>query len=268
MARQRERDQRGDEQLNMQHEHNALAQNAPQGRMERRDIDTLIESAIRQRRPARQRPAQRTEPRQHALQDGARPGGHHRQPRSSQYQSERACHQHQPWMPDKRDNPASINQPPDVPDARFDPRAEVDDPHAAPHSINEPPGSEVIPPGAGQGSNNQPQPTIESLDPDEADAGDAEDITMHVRGSGFTAQSVIVFNGHDEPTVFVDEGDITTIVKPSLFTVPAVCPVLVKNGDKQSEADEFEFLDAEEPAASRTSKRTKPKAKQRPAHRR
>jgi hypothetical protein len=224
MARQRERDQRGNEQLNMQHEHNALAQNAPQGRMERRDIDTLIESGYEHVDQPGKDPRNAPNPdstRFKTVRDlediTGNPGHRNINPNAPATSINRV-------MPDKRDNPASINQPPDVPDARFDPRAEVDDPHAAPHSINEPPGSEVIPPGAGQGSNNQPQPTIESLDPDEADAGDAEDITMHVRGSGFTAQSVIVFNGHDEPTVFVDEGDITTIVKPSLFTVPGCLP--------------------------------------------
>ena len=134
-------------------------------------------------------------------------------------------------------------------------------------SINEPPGSQVIPPGAGQGAGGAAggigteyeTPEIEELEPDEVEAGSAEDITMHVHGSGFTDKSVITFNGLDEPTVFVSESEVTTIVKPSLFTVPAVCPVTVKNGAYESEEVEFEFLEAETPAASRQSKRVKPK---------
>ena len=84
-------------------------------------------------------------------------------------------------------------------------------------SINEPPGSQVIPEGAGQGSGGAgggvgteyETPEIEELEPDEVEAGSAEDITMHVHGTGFTDKSVITFNGHDEPTVFVSENEVT-----------------------------------------------------------
>jgi hypothetical protein len=134
-------------------------------------------------------------------------------------------------------------------------------------SINEPPGSQVIPEGAGQGGGGEAggigteyeTPEIEELEPDEVEAGSAEDITMHVHGTGFTDKSVITFNGLDEPTVFVSENEVTTIVKPSLFTVPAVCPVTVKNGGYESEEVEFEFLEPEVPAATRKTKRAKPK---------
>jgi len=79
---------------------------------------------------------------------------------------------------------------------------------------------------------------------------------MHVHGTGFTEQSVIYFNGLQEPTTFVSETEVTTGVKPSLFTVPAVCPVTVRNGEHESDALEFEFLDPEEPVATRETKRT------------
>ena len=143
-------------------------------------------------------------------------------------------------------------------------------------SINEPPGSQVIPPGAGAGTGEEvvhppgsiPEgptgpaaeaPVIEALDPDEADAGDVEDIVMHVHGTGFTSESVITFNGLDEPTTFVSETEVTTGVKPSLFVVPAICPVTVRNGTLESEALEFEFLDVEAEEETRSTKRTKPK---------
>ena len=98
-------------------------------------------------------------------------------------------------------------------------------------SINEPHGSQVIPPGAGAGTGEsvehppgsvppgpggeQAKPEIEALDPDEIEMG-AADTVLHVHGSGFTEQSVIHFAGHDEPTSFVSESEITTGLKPSL----------------------------------------------------
>jgi hypothetical protein len=135
-------------------------------------------------------------------------------------------------------------------------------------SINEPLGSDVGGEGSateeggegegeggGEGETDE-APDLERLEPDEADAGDAEDIVMHVHGTGFTEESVIYFNGLEEPTTFVSETEVTTGVKPSLFVVPAVCPVTVRNGSYESDALEFEFLDPEEPVAARETKRT------------
>jgi len=143
---------------------------------------------------------------------------------------------------------ASINEPreapPDLP------------PGHGNFSVNEPPGSNVGSEGEGAGGEEGEAPDLESLDPDEADAGDADDIVMHVHGSGFTEQSVIYFNGLQEPTTFVSETEVTTGVKPSLFVVPAVCPVTVRNGEHESDALEFEFLDPEDPPAARENKRT------------
>jgi hypothetical protein len=53
------------------------------------------------------------------------------------------------------------------------------------------------------------------------------DVTLHVQGTGFTPATVILFNNLEEPTVFVSATDVTTLVKPSLFLVPADCPVSV-----------------------------------------
>ncbi len=123
-------------------------------------------------------------------------------------------------------------------------------------SINEPPGSNlggepVAPPAA---------PVIEALDPDEAELGSA-DLILHVHGTGFTAESVIVFNGGDEVTDFVSETELTTGVKPSLVGAAIVVPVAVRNGETSSEEVEFEFLEPIADAVTRTSKRTKPPKK-------
>ena len=137
-------------------------------------------------------------------------------------------------------------------------------------SINEPPGSQVYPPNFGTdpdgGTDHYPpgsggsetKPEIEALDPDEIEMG-AADTVLHVHGSGFTEQSVIHFAGHDEPTSFVSESEITTGLKPSLWQEAVVVECTVKNGNQESEPVEFEFLEADAPAASRQTKRTKPK---------
>lgn len=60
---------------------------------------------------------------------------------------------------------------------------------------------------------------------------DAEDFEGHVRGVGFTEDTVIVWNGADEPTRFVDDTDVWTLVKPSAVTSPTTLDVSVRNGD-------------------------------------
>jgi hypothetical protein len=84
-------------------------------------------------------------------------------------------------------------------------------------------------------------PELDSLSPDTAVSGDATDITMSVIGSGFTPDSIIVFNGNPEPTTMVSDTELTTGVKPSLFVVPAVCPVEVHTGSQRTAAVDFTF---------------------------
>lgn len=92
-------------------------------------------------------------------------------------------------------------------------------------------------------------PTVTGIDPDTAVAGDATDITLHVLGTGFTPTTKILFNGNEEPIVFLNSTDITTIVKPSIFVVPAVCPVSVVGAEAS-----FDFtFTAAEPAADSMS---------------
>jgi hypothetical protein len=86
-------------------------------------------------------------------------------------------------------------------------------------------------------------PTLVSLSPNAAVAGDAADITMRAIGTGFTADSIITFNGLNEPTTFVSETEVTTGVKPSLFVVPAVCPVEVHTGSVVSGPLDFTFTE-------------------------
>lgn len=71
-------------------------------------------------------------------------------------------------------------------------------------------------------------PHLTELDPDTAVVG-GDDLVMHVRGTGFTPQSVIVFNGGDERTTYVSATELTTIVKPSTASGPWTVPVTVRN---------------------------------------
>jgi len=84
-------------------------------------------------------------------------------------------------------------------------------------------------------------PTLTSLSPNTAVSGDAADIVMSCIGSGFTPASIIVFNGYGEPTTFVSDTEVTTGVKPSLFVVPAVCPVEVHTGSQVTGPVDFTF---------------------------
>jgi hypothetical protein len=85
--------------------------------------------------------------------------------------------------------------------------------------------------------------TVTGLSPDTAVAGDAADIEMSVMGDGFTPDSRIVFNGLEEPTTFVSAAQLSTGVKPSLFKVPADCPVSVRTGSAMSNEITFSFTD-------------------------
>jgi len=91
-------------------------------------------------------------------------------------------------------------------------------------------------------------PTISALDPDTAALGDP-DIDMVVTGTGFNELSKIVFNGHDEPTKLLSDTEVSTGIKPSLFTVAEALPVAVRTGSMVSTPLDFTFTD---PAAADT----------------
>jgi hypothetical protein len=93
--------------------------------------------------------------------------------------------------------------------------------------------------------------TLSSLSPNTAVAGDPTDITMVVNGTGFSESSVIVFNGHDEPTTLISDTKVSTGVKPSLFVVPAECPVAVRNAGGMSNELTFSFTEAARSSRSR-----------------
>jgi hypothetical protein len=69
--------------------------------------------------------------------------------------------------------------------------------------------------------------TITSLEPATGEAG-AQDVTMLVNGTGFTNFSAIFWNGGEERTTFVHDGQLSTIVKLSMAE-PSENIVVVKN---------------------------------------
>lgn len=86
-------------------------------------------------------------------------------------------------------------------------------------------------------------PSISSLSPNTAVAGDAADITLVVTGDGFGTNPILTFGGLDEPTTVVSDTEVSTIVKPSLFAVPDDVPVAVRNGSAVSNELTFTFTD-------------------------
>jgi hypothetical protein len=92
-------------------------------------------------------------------------------------------------------------------------------------------------------------PVLISLEP-ESLAVPGPDSEVVITGTGFTQESIIVWNHGDELTEFVNETELKTLVKPSTVEAPLpfTLPVQVRNGNQTSEPLEFTFV-AEEPVA-------------------
>lgn len=86
-----------------------------------------------------------------------------------------------------------------------------------------------------------PPPMLTSLSPDTAVSGDP-DVVMSCIGTGFVDASIIVFGTQDEPTTFVSDTEVTTIVRPSLFA-PATVPVTVRTDGVPTDPVDFTFTE-------------------------
>jgi hypothetical protein len=117
-------------------------------------------------------------------------------------------------------------------------------------SINEPPGSRVY---TGEDGPNQipdgtelPPLVLSDIDPDTAVLGEMVDFTLTVTGSGFTPNSVIVFDDEELPTTFVNQTQLTT--NPPSPAEAGTVDVEVHRGDDMSDVLTFEFT-AEAPVS-------------------
>jgi hypothetical protein len=91
---------------------------------------------------------------------------------------------------------------------------------------------------------NTEPPVITSLNPSSATIGDPA-FDLHVIGSGFDQNSVIYFNGLEEPTTLNSPTDVSTGINMPLWTAPAVVPVSVRNSNGiVSQSQNFEFIDS------------------------
>jgi hypothetical protein len=72
-------------------------------------------------------------------------------------------------------------------------------------------------------------PVLGLLNPSSATIGDAS-FTLRVIGTGFDAQSQIIWNGSPEPTTYVSATELTTTVNMATATTPAAIPVSVYSG--------------------------------------
>jgi IPT/TIG domain len=72
------------------------------------------------------------------------------------------------------------------------------------------------------------------------------DSEVILQGTGFNENTVINWNGGDEPTQFVSETELRTVVKPSTVEAPLpfTLPVYVHHGDLSSNVVDFTFTEA------------------------
>jgi len=87
-------------------------------------------------------------------------------------------------------------------------------------------------------------PVLSSLEPSSLSVN-APDTTVLFKGSGFTPQSVIVWNGGEEVTNFGDPTTVSTLVRPSTvdpgLPLPFTLQALVRTGELQSSPLDFTF---------------------------
>jgi hypothetical protein len=84
-------------------------------------------------------------------------------------------------------------------------------------------------------------PVVVGMLPDKATIG-VPSFTLHIYGTGFALDAVIVFNGFDEPTTVVSSQEVTTGVNMNVWTNPSLpLPVAVRSGGVLSNEVTFTF---------------------------
>ena len=81
-------------------------------------------------------------------------------------------------------------------------------------------------------------PVVDAISPADATIGD-DSFDVYLTGTGFYAESVIVFAGHDEPTTLNEDGTLSTGVNMAVWHGPDTVKVSVRNGPIASNAVDF-----------------------------
>jgi len=87
-----------------------------------------------------------------------------------------------------------------------------------------------------------PPPVLDTLVPDTAVLG-SPDFVLHVLGSGFAPDAVILWNGSAEPTTVVSDTELTTGVNMATASVAVAIPVAVTQGGVTSNERVFTFTE-------------------------
>lgn len=99
-------------------------------------------------------------------------------------------------------------------------------------------------PGGPAGPEPTPEPAVlTALEPATAVLG-SPSFTLHVTGTGFTPESILVFAGHDEPTTLVSPTEVTTGINMDVWLGPDALPVEVNGPGGLSNALTFTFTAA------------------------
>ncbi len=128
-------------------------------------------------------------------------------------------------------------------------------------SINEPPGSNVIP-GIDTGPNQPPEGAelpplvLTDISPDTVVAGSPEDLVLTVTGSGFGPNCVVMVDDEDMATTLVNSTTLTASVP--VAAEPGIVDVEVARGEDLSDVLTFEFV---APAGRRSSEKAERKPK-------
>jgi len=121
-------------------------------------------------------------------------------------------------------------------------------------SINEPMGSNV---STGDGGPAELPPLVlTDIDPDTLVVGSGT-FPLTVTGSGFTPESVVVFDDADVPTIFVSQTELTADCP--VAAAAAVVDVEVHRGDDMSDVLSFEFTAVARMSAAKREQQRKPK---------
>lgn len=88
---------------------------------------------------------------------------------------------------------------------------------------------------------NSVVPTVTSLVPNSAELG-SPSFVLHVHGTGFKSNSIIVFAGQEEPTTFVSDKEVTTGVNMDTWLGPDVLEVYVQTDGVNSAPMMFTFV--------------------------